>query len=176
MSDHKFKVGDKVIRTQGNGALAVGTVCTVERVSDAGGFIDVGTGTGWHDVHNFEHYVEREAVLTPLKVAEYLLAGVPELEYRGECSGHWYTVKHPHLLCIKTVHECTFRVKPQPVKVNGIDVPKPVKLPEGTVVWYPAVGCNVVQRGRVSTSLRTYWATKEDAQAVLDAILTSFSK
>lgn len=117
------------------------------------------------------------AVLTPLEVFEHILAGTP-LEYSPKANGHpdWFPLTNPKYVNLGAIEQCDFRIEPQTVEVNGIDVPKPAKLPTSTLVWYPAVGCNTVQRGRVSTSLRTYWATEEDAQAVLDAILTSFSK
>lgn len=178
----KFKVGDKVIRVQGRGVLIpVGTVVTVRGVNDTGRGNFVTEYKGGYDAINFEYYVEQPlvdstTVLTPLKVAEYLLAGTPELEYRGVSSG-WFTVKHPHLLRIKTVQECTFRVKPQTVKVNGIDVPKPI---DTAALGYPdkVYGINLSRHSIYRTTGHTnrgdFWATKEDAQAVLDAILKAF--
>lgn len=179
----KYKVGDKVIRVQDAGAwLAIGQVCTVTKVADTGRVIQVDVTGGWYNAKNFEHYVEQPtvdstAVLAPLEVFEHILAGTP-LEYRLKSSDHptWYPLNNPAYVSLQSVAQCEFRVKPQTVEINGMDVPKPAKLPINTLVWYPSVGCNVVQRGRVSTSLRTYWATEEDAQAVLDAILSSFSK
>ena len=177
----KFKVGDKVIRVQDAGDwLSIGQVCTVTKVADTGRAIQVDVTGGWYNANNFEHYVEQPAVdstavLTPLKVFECILDGTP-LEYRTFSSPHWHTLEYPEQTSAASFKIAEFRIESQTVEVNGIDVPKPVKLPTGTLVWYPAVGCNTVQRGRVSTSLRTYWTTEEDAQAVLDAILTSFSK
>lgn len=182
-TNNKFKVGDKVIRVQDAGAwLAIGQVCTVTKVADTGRVIQVDVIGGWYKANNFEHFVEQSdvdstAVLAPLKVFERILAGTP-LEYRLQSSDHptWYPLNNPAYVSLQSVAQCEFRVKPQTVEINGIDVPAPAKLPKGTGVWYPSVGCNVAQRGFVSNSLRTYWATEEDAQEVLDAILTSFSK
>lgn len=180
----KFKVGDKVIRVQDRAdILGVGYIGTVTCVSQFGHIEVDDHPYGYFHYKNFEHYVEQPtvdstAVLTPIKVFEYILAGTP-LEYKVSTSTNafeWADVQNPDCITAQHTRIAQYRVKPQTVKVNGIDVPKPVKLPTGTWVWYPSVGCNVVQGGRVSNSLRTYWATKEDAQAVLDAILTSFSK
>lgn len=182
-TNNKFKVGDEVIRVQDRGGLIpVGTVVTVRGIGSVYRNIFVTDYNGVYDATNFEHYVEQPTVgdtagLTPLEVFEHILAGTP-LEYRLKSSDYptWYPLTNPSYVSLQSVAQCEFRVKPQTVEVSGIDVPKPAKLPTNTLVWYLSVGCNKVQRGRVSTSLRTYWATEEDAQAVLDAILTSFSK
>lgn len=187
MSDHKFKVGDKVIRVQDNGALAVGTVCTVERVSNAGGFIDVGTGTGWHDVHNFEHYAEKPAVdhtavLAPLKVFEHILAGTP-LEYSPKANEQpeWFSLTNPKYVNLGTIEQCDFRVEPQTVQVNGISVPAPMTHLEIAECADRRTGYYIeLARGHIYTkrilSGQRVWRTKEEAQEVLDAIMTSFSK
>lgn len=184
---YKFQVGDTVIRTDdGVQNLAVGTVTKVTAVSPKGAL--------WVDAHpsfalnpdNFELYQEptgtqnstEQAVLTPLKVAEYLLAGTPELEYQGDSGGGWFTVVRPDIINMQTIQQYKFRIKPQTICINGVDVPKPIELHSASVVWCIALSAKSVYRtigSNVSVGA-LYWATAEDAQAVLDAMLIPFKQ
>ena len=185
-TNNKFKVGDKVIRVQDAGAwLAIGQVCTVTKVADTGRVIQVDVTGGWYNAKNFEHYVEQSdvdstAVLAPLKVFERILAGTP-LEYRLKSSDHptWYPLNNPAYVSLQSVAQCEFRVKPQTVEINGIDVPKPI---DTVALDYPdkVYGINLSRHAVYYTTGHTnkgyFWSTEEDAQAVLDVILSSFSK
>lgn len=185
-TNNKFKVGDAVIRVQDRGDLIpVGTVVTVRGVGGTGRTIFVMDYKGGFDENNFEHFVEQSdvdstTVLAPLKVFEYILAGTP-LEYRLKSSDHptWYPLENPKYVGLQSIDQCEFRVKPQTITVNGIDVPKPI---DTVALDYPdkVYGINLSRHAIYRTTGHTnrgdFWATKEDAQAVLEAILTSFSK
>lgn len=185
----KFKVGDKVIRVQDRGGLIpVGAVVTVRGVGNLEGLgntIFVTDYKGGYDAGNFEHYVEQtavgsDAVLTPLEVFEHILAGTP-LEYSPKANAHpeWFSLTNPKYVNLGTIEQCDFRIEPQNMKVNGIDVPKP--LDTADIRYSDKVyGINLSRQtvfyvtGHITKG--HFWATEEDAQAVLDAILTSFSK
>lgn len=185
-TNNKFKVGDEVIRVQDRGGLIpVGTVVTVRGIGSSSRNIFVTDYNGVYDATNFEHYVEQPTVgdtagLTPLEVFEHILAGTP-LEYRLKSSEHptWYPLTNPTYVSLQSVAQCELRVEPQTVKVNGIDVPRPI---DTTALDYPdkVYGINLSRHIVYCTQWHTnkgyFWSTEEDAQEVLDAILTSFSK
>lgn len=184
-TNNKFKVGDKVIRVQDRGGLIpVGTVVTVRGIGSVSRNIFVTDYNGVYDATNFEHYVEQlvgdTAGLTPLEVFEHILAGTP-LEYRLKSSDYptWYPLTNPSYVSLQSVAQCEFRVEPQTVKVNGIDAPKPI---DNVALGYPdkVYGVNLSRHTVYCTTGYTtkdcFWSTEEDAQEVLDAILTSFSK
>lgn len=181
-TNNKFKVGDEVIRVQDRGGLIpVGTVVTVRGIGSSSRNIFVTDYNGVYDATNFEHYVEQPTVgdtagLTPLEVFEHILAGTP-LEYRLKSSDHpnWYPLTNPTYVSLQSVAQCEFRVEPQTVKVNGIDVPAPAKLPRGTTGFTPAICHNEIHTAAAKDG-RIYWSTEAEAQEVLDAIMTSFSK
>ena len=182
----KFKVGDKVIRVQDVGELLpVGTVGTVRGVNSTGRYIRVTGYKGGYNEDNFEHYVEQPpvdstAVLTPLKVFEHILAGTP-LEYRTFSGSNWHTLEYSENINTASFKVAEFRVKPQTVKVNGIAVPTPLSKSEiDGLKSGSAYSVDTLNRTtpwvRAIHDKQLLWSTKEDAQAVLDAILTSFSK
>ena len=183
----KFKVGDIVRRTlHSHGEALVGECYIVSAVNGAS--LDL-EGHERVEANRYNYIVkyfelvqaasEQPAVLTPLEVFQCILEGTP-LEYSSKkLSGErtWYTITNPKHVDLEDIECADFRKKAQTVQINGIDVPAPAKLPTGTAVYYPDIRRADIQKGYLGTSgMRNYWATEADAQAVLDAILTSFSK
>lgn len=116
---------------------------------------------------------EQPAVLTPLEVAEAMLAGT-ELQFKRYGSDVWRDLP----LRKNVVHFSTsnkYRKKPTTVLINGISVPAPAKLSTGATGYTPAICHNEIHTTAARDG-RIYWSTEAEAQEVLDAIMTSFSK
>lgn len=143
----KFQVGDKVRRIahpDGRG-MVLGRQYIVQSVSSGGEgnwlALEGYNNNRVHDRHPYcaEYFklvqptaqlttgvptltptADSQAVLTPLKVFECILAGTP-LEYRVKASDHgdhgdWYPLKNPKYTNLRRTDQCDFRVKPQPVQ------------------------------------------------------------
>jgi hypothetical protein len=126
---------------------------------------------GW-SLNGFEKVTkDAQEPLTANAAAELLIEGTEQLQYHVQDT--WYDVRHPNLWTVADLREITFRVKPVPktIKINGVTVLAPVKLKRGTPVYYPCICRSNVQRDFVGDSITTYWATREGAQAALDAML-----
>lgn len=104
--------------------------------------------------------------------AELLIEGTAPLQYYWR--GEWYDVEHPHSVTVGRISKVPFRIKPKTIEINGVSVLAPVKLKQGTKVYYADIGRGNVQEAYVGGAVINYWATKEDAQAVLDATLLPF--
>lgn len=107
--------------------------------------------------------------------AELLIEGTEPLQYY--MSGVWNDVKHPHLFTIAALRDGKFRRKPKTIEINGVTVPAPLNRDTKQVkeqVWLVLVGAARVRQTYVTEALEHCWATKEDAQAVLDAMLLPF--
>ena len=64
------------------------------------------------------------------------------------------------------------KVEPKTMVINGVEVPAPVK--DGC--WFVKFHLQTVDKASHALANRLYWATKEDAEAVLAAILKPFKE
>lgn len=180
----KFKVGDTVRRTEWV-PVSLQTDCPVMQVGatfivkdvyeDLGLLYFDETGTvGWSSL-GFQK-VEEPTVerLAANVAAELLIEGAEPLQYYWR--GEWYDVEHPHSVTVGRISKVPFRIKPKTIEINGVTVLAPLKINTETAgYWYINMYSGVVCRSTGSIIIGAYtWATKEDAQAVLDAILLPF--
>ena len=179
----KFRVGDKVVRVSETYGKAIkGGVYEVSGVSDKGCLGNWGINLKGHEVESgkfnyeascFELYVE--GVLSPLEAADAILhkESLQEYcEYADEWSVFACSLRD---ITLDMLQNIKLRRKPKTVTINGVEVAAPVELPVGTKVWYPSVACKGLQKGIAGGGLNIYWATEEDAQKALDAMLIPFN-
>lgn len=178
----KFKVGDKVVRTKGDFRfLREGDICLVTGLSP-NGKLGIDDDVNYcYSPDNFELYVEEaiEDILTPLQAAEALLKG-GELEVITSKKGEWQTLdKHQNSVTVKNIKYWKFRHKPKTIIINGVEVPAPL---DTYALGYPdkVYGLNFSRKSVYDTTGHTdkglFWATEEDAQKVLDAMLIPFNQ
>ena len=184
MDMSKFTVGDKVVRT-GNtlGEAKKGGVYEVSELSDNKYCASTGINLKGHPVEDggkfnyeessFELYTEDH--LTPLEAAKALL-NRQELQIFDELDNNWY-----RFYCdlsdvtLKDLENIKFRYKPETVTINGVEVLAPVELPRYTEGYVPSICYREVQTASAGKG-RIMWATKEDAQKALDAMLIPFKE
>lgn len=193
-TSNKFKIGDTIRRTDWDvpdWGVYIGQEYTVSELT--------GDTSRPLRVHGVDHKLndsffelvqaasEQPAVLTPLEIPKYLtpqevteciINEVP-VQYKTSPFAAWTDLQCPKDR-VSFYAPYTYRKKPTTVLINGISVPAPA------VVYNPSIMFDIdLRRLRVqhvptrcikADSTGLYWSTKEDAQAVLDAILTSFSK
>ena len=184
---NKFKVGDKVVRTSETYGKAIkGGVYEVSGVSDKAHLGSYGINLKGHEgvsgkfnyeASCFELYVD--GVLSPLEAAEAILNKEPLQEF-CEHTGKWVvfacSIKG---ITLDMLQNTKFRHKPKTVVVNGVEVVAPINtksLDYPDKVW----GLNLTRKSVYSTTGHTnrglFWATEEDAQKALDAMLLPFDK
>ena len=179
----KFKVGDKVVRvSETYGEAIKGKVYEVSGVSDNGHFGSCGINLEGHEGVSgkfkyesscFELYVD--GILSPLEAAEALLKG-EELEVIISKSEEWQPLdKHQNSVTVKNIKRWKFRHKPKTVIINGVEVAAPVELPRYTEGYVPSICYREVQTASAGKG-RIMWATEEDAQKALDAMLIPFNE
>ena len=177
----KFKVGDKVVRVSETYGKAIkGEVYEVSGVSDkewAGGYginlkgHESVIGKFNYESSCFDLYVDD--VLSPLEAAEAMLKD-KDIEFLSEVSGEWCGVGRPYSQqCLKTLSKHKLRRKPKTVNINGVEVVAPVELPRYTEGYTPSLCYRKVQTASAGKG-RIMWATEEDAQKALDAMLIPF--
>lgn len=180
---NKFKVGDKVVRVSETYGKAIkGGVYEVSGVSDNEWAGSCGINLKGHEGVSgkfnyesscFDLYVDD--VLSPLEAAEALLKG-DELEVITTKKGGWQTLdKHQNSVTVKNIKYWKFRRKPKTVVINGVEVVAPVELPRYTEGYVPSICYREVQTASAGKG-RIMWATKEDAQKALDAMLIPFNE
>lgn len=184
---NKFKVGDKVVRVSETYGKAIkGGVYEVIGVSDKGCLGNYSINLKGHEgvsgkfnyeASCFELYMGD--VLSPLEAAEALLKG-DELEVIISKSEEWQPLdKHQNSVTIKNLKRWKFRHKPETVIINGVEVVAPTD--ENSighkfyVVDVPAEKVHEVYSKYVE-HFKHYWATEEDAQKALGAMLLPFDK
>lgn len=104
--------------------------------------------------------------------AELLIEGTTPMQYY--MSGAWNDVHVPHVWTIENLREVPLRIKPKTIEINGVTVLAPLKpCTSRTYVWYIDMYSGVVRDIYIHKGhkLKYFWATEEDAQAVLDAML-----
>lgn len=180
----KFKVGDEVVRTHPSSKLVVGEIYIIKEILSNIPAVILEGYSNMYNLDNFElaeldyRVVDTSEILTPLQVAEAFL-NEKEVQGLSEDGERWYNVTYPITISFSAIQNQKFRLKPKTIVINGFEVPAPLStLPKQGIVYYPNVA-----RGKVDMNYATYikftklfWATKEDAQKVLDAMLTPFNQ
>ena len=184
---NKFKVGDKVVRVSETYGKAIkGGVYEVSGVSDnewAGSCgIDLKghegvTGKFKYEASCFELYVD--GVLSPLEAAEALM-NKDKLQVFDSNADKWYGF-HNELrnITLEDLKHIKLRRKPKTVAINGVEVTAPIDTKS---LGYPdkVYGVNFSRKSVYDTTGHTdkglFWATEEDAQKALDAMLLPFQE
>lgn len=182
----KFNVGDTVRRTAwvpvslqtDYPVMQVGAEFIVDDICDGTIVYFKETGyVGW-SASAFQK-VEKPVVerLAANVAAELLIEGTEPLQYY--MSGMWHDVKHPHLFTIAALRDGKFRRKPKTIEINGVTVLAPLNLDtlyKRQLVWVVFLTGEYVYATKYTkdSRVKNCWATKEDAQAVLDAMLLPF--
>lgn len=190
---NKFKVGDKVVRiTSGYGEAMKGGVYEVSEVSDKSFLNSYGinlkghetiSGKFTYEASSFELYVEEDMskTLTPLQAADAILHK-EFLQKFCEDTGKWQDF-HCGLkyITLDMLTNTKFRCKPKTIVINGVEVPSPMSIEEiincedRRTGYYIDLAHKRVYSKRIFGS-QIVWATKEDAQQVLDAMLIPFNQ
>ena len=182
-----IQVGDTVRRTEwvpvslqtDYPVMQVGATFIVKDVyEDLGLLYFDETGTvGWSSL-GFQK-VEEPVVerLAANVAAELLIEGTEPLQYYWR--GEWYDVEHPHSVTVGRISKVPFRRKPKTIEINGVTVLAPLNLDtlnERQIVWVVSLAGDYVYETVYTKDsiVKNCWATKEDAQAVLDATLLPF--
>ena len=182
----KFKVGDTVRRTEwvpvslqtDHPVMQVGAEFVVKDVCDGCIlYFDETKFTGW-SIGCFQK-VEKPTVerLAANVAAELLIEGIEPLQYY--MNGCWSDVICTYVFTIKNLRDIPFRRKPKTIEINGVTVLAPLNLDtldERQLVWVVFLTGEYVYETKYTKDSRVQncWATKEDAQAVLDALLLPF--
>lgn len=178
---NKFKVGDKVIRIQGDFRFVrKGDVCSVTALRPDGQLEIDDDESGSHNPENYELYVEENMmeVLTPLQVSEAFL-NEKEVQGLSEDGERWYNVTYPITLSFSAIQNQKFRLKPKTIVINGVEVPAPLKTLAGRKsAFYIDLFRKVLAETLMPYDIKEelMWETKEDAQRVLDAMLIPFNE
>ena len=180
----KFKVGDKVIRTGEDWCSVIkGKTYVVSELNSKDAIYDSiyleGLAT-YYMVNGFELYVEEdmEGLLTPLQAAEAILNEDKLQVYDSDCD-KWHTFYYFHRnITIEDLKHIKLRLKPKTMVINGVEVPVPLhKKPKEGVLYFPNISArNVTMTNAGNSFVELFWATKEDAQKVLDAMLIPFNE
>lgn len=179
---NKFKVGDKVVRvSETYGEAVKGEVYEVSEVSDneyLGHYSGINLkghegeiGEFSYESSCFDLYVD--GVLSPLEAAEALM-NKDKLQVFDSDANKWYGF-HNELrnITLEDLKRIKLRHKPKTVVINGVEVVAPVELPRYTVGYTPSLCHKEVQTASAGKG-RIMWATEEDAQKALDAMLIPF--
>lgn len=175
-----FKVGDKVIRTHPSSKLVVGETYIIKEILSIVPAIILEGYSNMYNLDNFElaeigdSAVNTSEILTPLQAAEAILNEDKLQVYDTDCN-KWYTFSCGHRnITIEDLKHIKLRLKPKTILINGVEVPAPLDL---AALGYPdkVYGLNLSHKSVYDTTGHTnrglFWATEEDAQKVLDAIL-----
>lgn len=179
---NKFKVGDKVVRVSETYGKAIkGGVYEVSGVSDNGHFGSCGINLKGHEgvsgMFNYESScfeLYDVNILSPLEAAEALL-NRENLQVFDSDTNKWH-IFHNELrnITLEALKHIKLRHKPNTVIINGVEVVAPVELPRYTEGYVPSICYREVQTASAGKG-RIMWATEEDAQKALDAMLIPFN-
>ena len=179
----KFKVGDKVVRVSETYGKAIkGGVYEVSGVSDNEWAGSCGINLKGHEGVSgkfnyesscFELYDDN--ILSPLEAAEALM-NKDNLQVFDSDANKWYGF-HNELrnITLEDLKHIKLRHKPKTVTINGVEVVAPVELPRYTEGYVPSICYREVQTASAGKG-RIMWATEEDAQKALDAMLIPFKQ
>lgn len=183
---NKFKVGDKVVRVSETYGKAIkGGVYEVSDVSNKGSLFSYGINLKDHEVVGmgmfnyeascFELYDDN--ILSPLEAAEAMLNG-EDLLYLNYLN-NWAEAGKSLDYSLKFLSKEKFKRKPKTVTINSVEVVAPIdtkSLGYPDKVW----GLNLTRKSVYSSTGHTneglFWATEEDAQKALDAMLIPFKQ
>ena len=176
---NKFKVGDKVVRVSETYGKAIrGGVYEVSGVSDSEWAGSCGINLKGHEgvsgKFNYESScfeIYDDNILSTLEAAEAMLNGedLLYLDYLND----WAEAGKSLDYSLKFLSKEKFKRKPKTVIINGVEVVAPVELPRYTEGYTPSLCYREVQTASAGKG-RIMWATKEDAQKALDAMLIPF--
>lgn len=183
---NKFKAGDKVVRVSETYGKAIkGGVYEVSGVSDNEWAGSCGINLKGHEgvsgKFNYESScfeLYDDDVLSPLEAAEALLKG-DELEVITSKTEDWQPLdKHRNSVTVKNIKYWKFRRKPKTVIINGVEVVAPAKKDDIEQYFYTVNfsenTVHTIDKVYIDKGFNYYWATKEDAQKALDAMLIPF--
>lgn len=185
----KFKVGDKVVRVSETYGKAIkGGVYEVSGVSDnehfgscginLKGHMVEGTGKFNYESSCFDLYVD--GILSPLEAAEAIM-NKDNLQVFDSDADKWYGF-HSELrdITLEDLKHIKLRHKPKTVIINGVEVVAPAKKDDIKHYFYTVnFSENIVHtidKMYFNNHFKHYWATKEDAQKALDAMLIPFNE
>ena len=176
---NKFKVGDKVklkdsitsVYLNNNTNYTVEEVfCKKLRVHG----VDFKYNEDTFDLVNSE-VNDISVFLSPLEAAEAILHKETLQEF-CEHTGKWVVFACSLKgITLDMLQNTKFRRKPKTVIINGVEVVAPVELPRYTVGYTPSLCHREVQTASAGKG-RIMWATEEDAQKALDAMMIPFKK
>lgn len=181
---NKFKVGDEVVRIHPSSKLVVGETYVIKEILSSIPAIILEGYSNMYNLDNFElaeldyRVVDTSEILTPLQVAEAFL-NEKEVQGLSEDGERWYNVTYPITLSFSAIQNQKFRLKPKTIVINGVEVPAPLDTKS---LGYPdkVYGLNFSRKSVCDTIGHTnrglFWATEEDAQQVLDAMLIPFNQ
>lgn len=190
---NKFKVGDKVVRIgKDYKDIKKGGIYVVSEVSKNANKWSCGINLEGHynkngeleyESNNFELYEESnmsdKGLLTPLQTAEAMLKD-KDIEFLSDFNNEWVQVGRPYSQqCLTRLSEYKLRLKPSKILINGIPVPAPAKLEEIKDYFYIlGVSGEIIHKvdKMYIGDNKNFWATEEDAQEVLDAMLLPFKE
>ena len=185
---NKFKVGDKVIRVSETYGKAIkGGVYEVSGVSDKSEWADsCGINLKGHEGVSgeikyessyFELYVE--GALSPLEAAESLLNKDSLQIYRSDDNKWQEFLGELKNITLEYLKHIKLRHKSKTVIINGVEMVAPVDTKS---LGYPdkVYGVNLSRKSVYDATRHTdrglFWATEEDAQKALDAMLIPFEQ
>ena len=112
-------------------------------------------------------------ILSPLEAAEAILNKEPLQEF-CEHTGEWVVFACSLKgITLDMLQNTKFRRKPKTVVINGVEVPAPSETIERKFGYTPSL-CHKEVHTVVAEKGRLLWATEEDAQKALDAMLLPF--
>lgn len=184
---NKFKVGDKVVRVSETYGKAIkGEVYEDSGVSDKSGCADSCrinlkghegvSGKFNYESSCFELY--DDDVLSPLEAAEALM-NKDKLQVFDSDADKWYGF-HNELrnITLEDLKHIKLRHKPKKVVINGVTVLAPLtRKPNQEFIYFINFFKSRVYQlptENLTFNHKYYWATKEDAQKALDAMLIPF--
>lgn len=183
---NKFKVGDKVMRVSETYGKAIqGEIYEVSGVSDNEWAGSCGINLKGHGGVSGEFIYESscfelydESILSPLEAADAILHKEPLQEF-CEHTGKWVVFACSLKgITLDMLQNTKFRRKPKTVIINGVEVAAPTDENSIGLKFYvvdiPAEKVHEVYSKYVE-HFKHYWATEEDAQKALDAMLIPFN-
>ena len=186
---NKFKVGDKVVRvSESYGKAIKGEVYEVSGVSGKNWTGSCGVNLKGHAVEGrgkfnyeascFELY--DGSILSPLEAAEALM-NRDNLQVFDSDANKWYGF-HNELrnITLEDLKHIKLRHKPKTVIINGVEAVAPAKKDDIEQYFYTVNfsenTVHTIDKVHIDKGFKYYWATKEDAQKALDAMLIPFKQ
>ena len=184
----KFKVGDKVVRVSETYGKAIkGGVYEVSGVSDNGYFGSCGINLKRHEgvsgKFNYESScfdLYDDNILSPLEAAEALM-NRDNLQVFDSDANKWYGF-HNELrnITLEDLKHIKLRHKPKTVIINGVEVVAPAKKNDIEQYFYTVNfsenTVHTIDKIYIDNGFNYYWATKDDDQKALDAMLIYFEQ